>query len=102
MAKSINWEEFLSMVVPCPITFECESSNWLNWEFVPVTSAANFGSATVVSQKYWHAITRRGQFYRELSVVPNPGSPPPKLSIISANSSRKIREFSLGKSETSC
>ena len=102
MARSINWEEFSSMVVPYPITFECESSNWLNWAFAPVTSAANYGSATVVSRKYWPAITRRGPYYREPSVVPNPGSPPPKLSIISANSSRKIREFSLGKSGTSC
>jgi len=51
MEKSTNWVEYLSMAVLYPITFEFELSNWLNSEFVPVTSVGSFELAMDVSQK---------------------------------------------------
>ena len=65
MEKSTNWVAYLSMAVLYPITFEFESSNWLNSEFAPVTSVDSFESAMDVSQKSLLGIMKPDRFYPE-------------------------------------
>ena len=85
MEKSINWVAYLSMAVLYPITFEFESSNWLNSEFALVTSVDSFESAMDVSQKSLLGTMKPDRFYPEPSEDPSPGSPRPRSSIISGN-----------------